>query len=162
MKHPSESSSGSRVRQLAVDIASGLESDETLCSKYGITMDELRAVKENPQFARLIDACREELFGNGDAIDERIAMQAKLGVEKCLPHLMALISDPGAAAMARVSGMAELTRIAGIIDNRKARLQRSMGTGMGERVVINISVPGVSEPVTIEGETREVVDDESH
>lgn len=142
-----------KLPALAYALASGTRAPDGVLMEYGLDPADtaVSMLLDSERFTRLyLQAC-EDLRQEGDAQD-RVRSRARRAVEKTIPSMERAIEGP-APLSERVAAFRAVAKVAGLEDPPPP-------DGMGEKFVINISVPGAGAQVSVvhaEMEPRDVM-----
>lgn len=140
-----------RDARLALELVSGLSSVKDVLDRYGMTELELRQKLATPGFQALLKETRQAWQSDLNA-RERVKLKAALLVEDSLMSVFRVANDKDVGVTARLDAFKSLAKIASVDEADK-----QAGGGAG-RFVLNINVPGVNAPVTIDGVASKAVD----
>jgi hypothetical protein len=129
-------------RALIEDVAryvEGLLDENDLCSAWGMTPDELKAIKDDPRVFEAVRASKYQRQQDGTAARE-LARKAFVKAPRVLEQIL---EDTLAPTRTKIEAARELRAAAGFSSNPSA------GTGEVFKVFINIG--GDTEPVTFSG-----------
>lgn len=140
--------------RLALELAFEISELPEILARHGLTKEQLKAKLENPQFRRMVQDARAT-WKSDLSVKERIRLKSMVLVEDSLLELYSLFHNKDLAAPARLDAFKQMAKVATV----DAPDQK--GPEAGQRVQINISIPGVA-PVAATGESyvQEVISEQ--
>lgn len=139
--------------QLAVELATEISPIKDILSRHSMTTDGLRKKMEDPRFIGMIREAKR-VWGSDLGAKERIRVKSAVLIEDALLELNNIFHDKELAAPARLEAFKSLAKVADVYE------QPRNGAAVGERVSININIPGVEKPIVFEGTAQPVLEGE--
>ena len=128
--------------KLAAEIGSGLLSTQDILDRYSLTPVQLRHIIQDSTFRSMVRDFKQSWNESLNA-KERIRVKSQLAVEEALPIIYEIVLDPVLNPTARIDAFRRLVELADVAPRKDA-------PDSGEKFIVNISVPNVSESITIE------------
>ena len=136
--------------QLAMDLVAKLKPPAEVLAKYDLTVEQLAALAETPQFRlRLKEA--KVAWNSDDNAPERIRQKATTLVEDSLITVYQMIHDDSLSATAKLDSFRTLAKMAGVGGDARTE-------GSGARFSVSIDL-GSEKSVTIEGSSVDLEDE---
>jgi len=132
--------------QLAAELAFDISPLEEILSRHGLTKAELKAKLQNETFRGMV-AQAKRVWKSDLSVKDRIRLKSMMLVEDSLLELYTIFNDAGVAASSRIDAFKSLAKVATVDAPDKD------GAAPGERVQININIPGIAKPITIDAQT---------
>lgn len=110
--------------------------------RHGITVSEMQAKLREPMFRSMLAEAKR--LWNADTLTtkERIRLKAQLLTEEGLDELADIVRNRDMGAVARIDAFEKIAKVGSLATPDPSQ-------GVGERTVININIPGESQPITI-------------
>jgi hypothetical protein len=135
--------------RLAMELAIDISEPKDIIARYGITATELKLKLKNPAFAKMVQEFRGT-WKSDLSVKERIRLKSMVLVEDSLLELHSLFHDASLAPAARMDAFKNMAKVATVDTPDKE------GASVGDRVQINISIPGAEKPISYEGDAAVV------
>lgn len=119
------------AKMLAFDVACNYFSDEQLCNRYGLSLKQLTAVREQPSFQALVDENDRLLNDDGS----EFLIKAKEYALDALRTLREIMLDSETAASTRKAAAESVLKFAGVSQKKEAG-----GEAAGPTLVINTNL----------------------
>ena len=120
---------------------------QEIAASEGITLAELTAIEQNPQFKRYVDAFTTELRESGFSF----AAKCRVLAEDLLPNAYHMVKDPDVPAAVRAKVIENLVEWADLKPKRDAA---ALNTGAGFSITINL--PSTAQIAA--GKTSEIIE----
>lgn len=132
--------------RLALELAIEISELPDILERYGLTKSQLKAKLDNAQFKRMVQDHRI-MWKSDLSVKERIRIKSMVLVEDSLLELYSIFHDKELSANARLDAFKSMSKVATVdVPDRD-------GQQAGERVSININIPGIERPTMVfEGE----------
>jgi len=139
--------------RLAMELAIEISDLPSILERYHLSKDQLKTKLSNPQFRRMVHENRTT-WKSDLSVKERIRVKSMILVEDSLLELYSIFHNQDTAVGARLDAFKSMSKVATVDVPDKD------GQSVGERVMININIPGVEKPVTYDGTViKELADD---
>lgn len=134
---------GDLSAQLAIELAAGLSSEETLRERYGLDMSAWQDLTDHPTFKSMLSEAHKTLTGDLNA-KNRIKLKASVAFEDTIPTIYNMAHDVKVPAASRLEAAKILSRVGGV----DAQHENTVG-GTGFSISINLG--SSNQPITING-----------
>lgn len=142
--------------RLAMELAIDISEPKDILDRYGISKEDLKHKLGNPTFSKMVREFRAT-WKSDLSVKERIRLKSMVLVEDSLLELHRIFHDANLSAPARLDAFGKMSKVATVDAPDKE------GQAVGDRVQINISIPGATAPGVYEGEVldsgREAITD---
>lgn len=131
---------------LAYDLALASTDLQTIASAYDLTLDQLQTLQENPYFAKILQAKKDEVKQLGS--DATFAVKMRMVANRATPQLLRRLTDPGTANRDFLAMFKTVTELGQLIP-QPTQDDNPQPTLIGASVTFNISgVPGLEHLAT--------------
>jgi hypothetical protein len=134
--------------RIAYSIALGLSSPSEVIAKYGLTMEQGKALIAMPGFVATVKKYRDEISTQGVSF----RLKAKIQAEDLLTHSYVLATDPEVPAAVRADLIKWTAKMAGLEPEGKGE----KGGGGGSGFSLSITFAGSPMPAVVGGRTIDV------
>ncbi len=131
--------------RIAFELAADLCEPEDICERYSIEKADLAAKLQNPVFIQMFKEFKA-IWKSDLSVKERIRIKSMTLVEDSLLDIHGIVTDDSRSTSARLDAFKSLAKVATVDAPDKE------AADVGQRIAINISIPGAEKPVTYEGE----------
>jgi len=139
------------LRSVALAVArnavGAMRPENEVAASEGITVQELRAISQNPQFQRYVDTFTTELRDSGFSF----AAKCRVLAEDLLPNAYHMVKDPDVPAAVRAKVIENLVEWADLKPKRDTG-----ATNQGAGFSITINLPSAAQ--IAQGKTTEIVE----
>jgi len=132
--------------QLAAELAFEISPVEEIMKRHGLTKAELMLKLGNEPFRQMVREAKR-IWRSDLSVKERIRLKSMVLVEDSILELYTMFHDKDMAATARLDAFKSLAKVATVDAPDKD------GATVGEKVTINISIPGVEKPINISAQS---------
>lgn len=140
-------------QRLAWELVAQISPLPDILRRHGLTYDDLKNKLREPLFRSLV-AETKRIWKSDLNTKERIRIKAALLVEDSMLEMYGVVHNRELSPQARIDAFESLVGIADLKPDKN-------GSATGERVVINISVPGIEKPVVIDSHAVEHANERS-
>ena len=134
--------------RLAMELAIEISELPDILERYELTADQLKEKLNNTQFRQAVREAK--ITWKSDlSVKERIRIKSMVLVEDSLLELYSIFHNKELAVVGRMDAFKSLAKVATVDTPDKE------GTQAGERVHIQINIPGVEKAVTYDAEVLE-------
>ena len=133
--------------QIAAELAFEISPIEEVLARHGLSKAALRAKLQNPIFRQMVTQAKR-VWRSDLSVKERIRLKSMVLVEDSLLELYTIFHDKDAALTGRLDAFKSLSKVATVDAPDKD------GAAVGEKVTINISIPGITKPLHIEAQSH--------
>lgn len=130
--------------RLAIELAINMSEPEDILARYGLSATELKDKLKNPHFSQMVKEFKT-VWNSDLSTKERTRIKSMALVEDSLMAVHGMVHDMDIAPTARMDAFKSLAKVATLDAPDKD------GQAVGERINININIPGAEKPVTYEG-----------
>jgi hypothetical protein len=120
---------------IAMEIAAGLATPESVCARYGITDAQWKVLKKNATFRAMLKDALERLSGDMNA-GSRIKLKADVLLEDNLSVLDQVANDKDAQSMARIKAVEVIAGLAGRGPASQKNVEGAGGNSFSLNIVI--------------------------
>jgi hypothetical protein len=128
--------------RLALELAIEISEIPDIMERYGLTKAQLAAKLDNPAFKAMVRDYRIS-WKSDLSVKERIRIKSMVLVEDSLLELYTIFHDKELSANARLDAFKSMSKVATVDAPDRE------GHQAGERVSININIPGVERPTVV-------------
>lgn len=132
--------------QLAAELAFEISPIEDVMKRHGLSKSDMMLKLGNETFRQMVKEAKR-IWRSDLSVKERIRLKSMVLVEDSILELYSMFHDRDMAAPARLDAFKSLAKVATVDTPDRD------GTTVGEKVTINISIPGIEKPVAITAQT---------
>lgn len=141
---------------LAYDLALANTDPQTIASAYDLTLDQLQTLQENPYFAKILQAKKDEVKQLGS--DATFAVKMRMVANRATPQLLRRLTDPSTANRDFLAMFKTVTELGQLIP-QPSQDDNPQPTLIGASVTFNIGgVPGLEHLSTANHTSHTVID----
>jgi hypothetical protein len=132
---------------LAWEIVAQVAPLPDILRRHGVTVVQMQAKLRDPIFRSMIAEAKRLWKADTLTTKERIRLKAQLLTEEGLESLADIIKNTDLSPTVRVDAFEKIAKVGSLSTP-------DQGQAIGERTVININIPGESQPITITSPAR--------
>lgn len=153
MTAPLAATGNDKDQRLAWELVAQISPLPDILRRHELTYNDLKNKLREPLFRSLVSETKR-IWKSDLNTKERIRIKAALLVEDSMLEVYQVVHNRDLSPQARIDAFESLVGIADLKPDKN-------GGAAGERVTINISVPGIEKPVVIESQAVERTNERS-